>query len=210
MEIDDFFNMFDDKARGARSKASTASAPGCRPRRDLNRRIDELQPLLDDLEPVAQEPREPDTRLGQLLQRAADTAGEVAPVAEEQAALFVNLDTTFTALASVARPFIQESISEWPAQRGGRDPRASRVSVRSCEQRRRSSTSCSPAWPRSPTRRRSWPTPSRPAPRSCRRRRLQRELADSLDTLADFSTDPMVHRRREPAHAAAVARSSRR
>jgi hypothetical protein len=35
-------------------------------------------------------------------------------VAETQASLFVNLDTTFTALASVARPFIQESISNSP------------------------------------------------------------------------------------------------
>ena len=33
-------------------------------------------------------------------------------MAETQASLFVNLDTTFTALAEVARPFIQESISE--------------------------------------------------------------------------------------------------
>ena len=35
-------------------------------------------------------------------------------MAETQASLFVNLDTTFTALASVARPFIQQSISNSP------------------------------------------------------------------------------------------------
>ena len=46
--------------------------------------------------------------------RSGDAAAEVAPVAETQASLFVNLDTTFTALASVARPFIQESISNSP------------------------------------------------------------------------------------------------
>jgi hypothetical protein len=38
----------------------------------------------------------------------------VAPVAETQAALFSNLDTTFTALAGVARPFIQDTISQTP------------------------------------------------------------------------------------------------
>ena len=38
----------------------------------------------------------------------------MAPVAEIQAQLFVYLDTTFTALARVARPFIQETISETP------------------------------------------------------------------------------------------------
>ena len=35
-------------------------------------------------------------------------------MAEQQASMFVNLDTTFTALASIARPFLQESISEGP------------------------------------------------------------------------------------------------
>ena len=35
-------------------------------------------------------------------------------MAEKQAALFVNLDMTFTALAGVARPFLQETISESP------------------------------------------------------------------------------------------------
>ena len=44
----------------------------------------------------------------------AATAREVAPVAEVQAQLFVDLDTTFTALARVARPFIQDTISESP------------------------------------------------------------------------------------------------
>ena len=35
-------------------------------------------------------------------------------MAEQQASLFVSLDTTFTALSSVASPFIQESIAESP------------------------------------------------------------------------------------------------
>jgi hypothetical protein len=38
----------------------------------------------------------------------------VAPVAEEQADLFVNLDTTFAALSDVARPYIQDSITGGP------------------------------------------------------------------------------------------------
>jgi hypothetical protein len=38
----------------------------------------------------------------------------VAPVAETQGELFVDLDATFGALARVARPFIQESISRTP------------------------------------------------------------------------------------------------
>ena len=44
----------------------------------------------------------------------AAPAEEAAPVAEEQASLFVNLDTSFTALATIARPYLQETISESP------------------------------------------------------------------------------------------------
>ena len=83
--------------------------------RDLNTAIDELRPLLDDLEPVAKNLASPRTRIDRFFKALADTATEVAPVAEEQASMFVNLDTTFTALSTIARPFLQESISEGPA-----------------------------------------------------------------------------------------------
>jgi hypothetical protein len=56
----------------------------------------------------------PETRLGRFVGALAATAAEVAPVAETQARMFGSLDTTFTALADVARPFIQETISEGP------------------------------------------------------------------------------------------------
>ena len=46
--------------------------------------------------------------------RSQATASEVAPVAETQAALFANLDTTFTALSGIARPFLQDFISQGP------------------------------------------------------------------------------------------------
>ena len=102
-------------ARWARATRSTAIGTGFAGRgRDLNTAIDELRPLLDDLEPVATNLAGPQTRLDRFFKALADTATEVAPVAEEQASLFVNLDTTFTALASIARPFLQESISEGP------------------------------------------------------------------------------------------------
>ena len=56
----------------------------------------------------------PRTRLNRLFRALGATAAEVAPVAEVQAELFANMDTTFTALASVARPFLQDFISEQP------------------------------------------------------------------------------------------------
>ena len=115
MEIDDFFNMFDDKARVGSRNSLDGFGTGLAGRgRDLNTAIDRLHPLLDDLEPVARNLASPRTRIARFFKALAATSAEVAPVAEEQASLFVNLDTTFTALATVARPFIQESISEGP------------------------------------------------------------------------------------------------
>ena len=70
---------------------------------------------MTDLEPVARNLSDPDTRLNRFFASLARAAEEVAPVAEEQASLFVNLDTSFTAFASIARPFLQETISESPA-----------------------------------------------------------------------------------------------
>ena len=53
---------------------------------------------------------DPDTNLKRFVSTLGATAAEVAPVAEDQAQLFVNLDTTLAALREVARPYIQQSI----------------------------------------------------------------------------------------------------
>jgi ABC-type transporter Mla subunit MlaD len=81
---------------------------------DLNAALGELRPLLDRLEPVARSLADPSTGLERFVRALSDTAAEVAPVAETQAQMFVSLDTTFGAFASVARPFIQQTISETP------------------------------------------------------------------------------------------------
>ncbi len=80
----------------------------------LNAALGELPGALEVLEPVMENLSAPETRLERFFVAIAAAAAEVAPVAETQAELFVNLDTTFTALADVARPFIQETISETP------------------------------------------------------------------------------------------------
>ena len=114
--------------------------------------------------------------------RIAAAAAEVAPVAETQAQLFVNLDTTFTALAEVARPFIQETISETPptfavADRDAADdpalPRPQRDAVHRAAPGRRGA--------RGDARRRS-PTRSRSARRCCATRR--RSTASCAPTAA--------------------------
>jgi virulence factor Mce-like protein len=80
----------------------------------LNAALGQLPALLRRLEPVARNLASPHTGLARFIDSLAATAAEVAPVAETQAQLFVSLDSTFGALASVARPFIQETISETP------------------------------------------------------------------------------------------------
>jgi hypothetical protein len=63
---------------------------------------------------VAKNLSDPATRLNRLFTSLEAVAGLVAPVAEQQASLFRSLDTTFTALAVVAQPFIAASIAGGP------------------------------------------------------------------------------------------------
>jgi virulence factor Mce-like protein len=116
VELDDLFNMFDDKARVGSRNSLDGFGGGLAGRgQDINTAIEAFVPLLTDLEPVARNLSDPDTRLNRFFASIARAAAEAAPVAEEQASLFVNLDTSFTAFASIARPFLQETISESPA-----------------------------------------------------------------------------------------------
>jgi virulence factor Mce-like protein len=115
VEIDQVFNIFNAKTRRGAQRSLNGLGTGFAGRgRDLNEAITEIRPLLDHLEPVARNLADPRTRLDRLFPALQATAAEVAPVAETQAELFGNLDTTFTALAGVARPFLQEFISEGP------------------------------------------------------------------------------------------------
>ena len=80
----------------------------------LNAAIGELAPLVRRLQPVARILGARSTQLGRFVTALRDAASEVAPVAEIQARMFVSLETTFGALADVARPFIQDTISKSP------------------------------------------------------------------------------------------------
>ena len=116
VEIDEVFNMFDEGARRGSQQSLDGFGSGLAGRgRSLNEAIAELRPLLRDLRPVAANLAAPETQLARFFKGLGSAAAEVAPVAEEQAALFGNLDTTFISLAGVARPFLQQFISEQPA-----------------------------------------------------------------------------------------------
>jgi virulence factor Mce-like protein len=116
VEFDEVLNTFDDKTRKAQQDNLNAYGTAFAGRgQDLNRAIEAFNPLLTNLVPVMRNLSNPQTRLARFVTALGRTASIVAPVAETQAALFRNMDTTFTALSQVARPYIQQSIAEGPA-----------------------------------------------------------------------------------------------
>ncbi|HET6831051.1 MAG TPA: MlaD family protein [Solirubrobacterales bacterium] len=81
---------------------------------DINTAIGALKPLLPRLERVMRNISDPRTGIGPFFDALAQSSAEVAPVAETQAQMFVDLDTTLAAFADVARPYLQETISKTP------------------------------------------------------------------------------------------------
>jgi virulence factor Mce-like protein len=81
---------------------------------DINTAIGALKPLLPRLERVMRDISDPQTGIGPFFDALAQSASEVAPVAETQAEMFVDLDTTLAAFADIARPYLQETISRTP------------------------------------------------------------------------------------------------
>jgi virulence factor Mce-like protein len=115
VEFDEFVNMFDEETRDAAATNLNGFGDAFAGRGEsINQAIGALRPLLRDIIPVAQNLSSRETNLPRFIGELADAASIVAPAAESQAELFVNLDITFAALRAVARPFIQESISEGP------------------------------------------------------------------------------------------------
>ncbi len=81
---------------------------------NINAAIGALKPLLPRLERVMRDISDPRTGIGPFFTALEQSAAEVAPVAQTQAQMFVDLDTTLAAFAAVARPYLQETISKTP------------------------------------------------------------------------------------------------
>ena len=112
VEFDEALSMFDDKTRAAIAVNTTGFGDAFAGRGEsINTAIGAFRPLLRDIVPVAQNLAAPETGLRRFFVAIGRTAAIVAPAAEQQAELFVNLDVTFRALREVARPFIQDSIT---------------------------------------------------------------------------------------------------
>jgi hypothetical protein len=195
VEIDEVFNMFDAKARVGSRDSLDGYGGGLAGRgQDLNTALAAFVPLLRDLEPVMANLSNPDTRLDGFFRSLAAAAEEVAPVAEQQASLFVNLDTSFTALASIARPYLQESISEGPPSEevAIRDFPAQRPFIRNNTAFFRELRPGIATLPRSaPILADAFEAGTDVLPRTIP---ANKDLADVFDALADFSEDPAVRR----------------
>ena len=114
VELDEVLNTFDDETRLAAQVNLTNFGDAFAGRgQDINRALEALNPLLEDLEPVMRNLSDRRTRLGRFVQALGRTAALVAPAAEAQARLFVGLDRTFAAFAGERRS-LQESISGGP------------------------------------------------------------------------------------------------
>ena len=114
VEIDEFFNMFDDPTRiGARSNLHSFGGAFAGRGEALNRTFAALEPLMRELEPAMRNFASERTRFRHFFPALEQAAAEVAPVAELQASMFVALDTTFRAWESVSEPF-KEAISGGP------------------------------------------------------------------------------------------------
>ena len=113
VDQDELFNMFQPEVRRA-IQINFAEYGGAFAVRGaaINEILEQLPPLLKVARPVTRNLSSEETDLEGFVRGLAQAAAEVAPVADQQAEMFVNLDTTFAALAEVARPFMQDSITE--------------------------------------------------------------------------------------------------
>ncbi len=113
VDIDQFFDMFDEKTRTAiqRNNAGFGNAfAGRGPQ--INAALGALRSFAEHGQPVLRTLVEPSTNFGGFWEALEALSATVAPVAEQQASMFVALDRTFAAFARVSRPFIQETIEK--------------------------------------------------------------------------------------------------
>ena len=115
VELDQFFNIFNAKTREAIKVQLTGFGTAFAGRgADLNAAFAVLPSLVTHASPVLADLVAPRTNFGGFWRALESISAEVAPVAEQQAQLYVGLDRTFTAFANVARPYIQETIVKSP------------------------------------------------------------------------------------------------
>jgi virulence factor Mce-like protein len=116
VDIDQFFDMFNKPTRTAirKNQAGFGNALAGRGPQ-LNEAIGALRRLAVNGQPVLRTLVAPSTNFAGFWRALEALSATVAPVAEQQASLFVALDRTFAAFARVSRPYIQETIEKSPS-----------------------------------------------------------------------------------------------
>jgi ABC-type transporter Mla subunit MlaD len=114
-DIDKFFDMFNEPTRKAvqRNLAGFGNALAGRGPQ-LNQAIGALRGLVEQGEPAAANLAAASTNFSGFFTALEALSATVAPVAEQQASMFVVLDQTFAAFARVASPYIEETIEKSP------------------------------------------------------------------------------------------------
>lgn len=115
VDIDQFFDMFDEKTRQAirQNLAGFGNALAGRGPQ-LNEAFGALRRAVVNGQPVLRKIVEPSSNFAGFWRSLEALSATVAPVAETQASMFVALDRTFAAFARVSRPYIQETIEKSP------------------------------------------------------------------------------------------------
>jgi phospholipid/cholesterol/gamma-HCH transport system substrate-binding protein len=127
VDLDQFFNTFDEKTRTAIQVNTNAFGDGLAGRGlGLNNTISTLRPLVTNAIPALHNLALPVTNLRELFIALDRTASQSAPVADAQARFFSDQDTFFTAFASAARsleaaieggpPSLEQAIHSLPFQ----------------------------------------------------------------------------------------------
>jgi virulence factor Mce-like protein len=115
VDIDEFFNMFDEKTRqGIRQNLAGFGNALAGRGPQINEALGSLRRLVVSGQPILRKIVEPSTNFAGFWRSLEALAATVAPVAETQAQMFVALDRTFAAFARVSRPYIQETIEKSP------------------------------------------------------------------------------------------------
>ena len=115
VDIDQLFNMFDRRTRTALKQNTNNFGDGLAGRGlGLNNTIAELRPLVINAIPVLRNLAAPQTGLHEFFVALNRAAAQSAPVADQQAALYSDLDTFFTAFAGAASS-LEEATAGGPA-----------------------------------------------------------------------------------------------
>jgi virulence factor Mce-like protein len=128
IELDQYFSTFNEEMRQNTQDALEGFGNALAGRgRSINIAIREFVPFFTHLTPVMTALSDPSTRLNQFFRATSRFSGELAPVADQYAALFGNMATTFEALArdenalrsTIERgpPTLDAGIQSFPAQR---------------------------------------------------------------------------------------------